>query len=655
MNLRFRDFPITQKLMTVLILAIGTGVALAYLISQGSVLASRAESALREAKALARIVADTSAASLVFNDRKMAGQILESLRAKKDVLSARLFDANLSPFAGYGHAGYGGEDYSSLAEEGPLDLISAALRSRGAEVTHPVMLDGDRVGTISLVVDLDPLRNEFIRQSWITALGMLFAFLASLLIARKLSAAVTRPMFELVGTVREVSRQKRFNLRARRHGDDELGVLTDAFNELLGEIESREAEIRANQSTLENRVLERTEALQRQAEDLRLAQEQLALALDGSSLAIWDWDLASGEVYLSPQWEALFGREPRASRTTSEELLAAVHPDDIAMVDRMARATLAGHVPAFSVEHRIRNHAGEWLWIRSSGKVVIRDGDGRPLRMTGTAGDISDHKQAEAELRQAKEAAESANVAKSQFLANMSHEIRTPMNGVLGMTELLLQSGLNDNQRHLAKTVERSAEHLLQIINDILDFSKIEAGRMDLEHVAFDLNEAIEDVVQIFGERASAKGLELACQIRAGTPTRVRGDPLRFRQILTNLVNNAVKFTARGEVVVRASALRREADFVVLRIDVQDTGIGIPPEAQQRIFEAFAQADGSTTRTFGGTGLGLSIVRQLIRLMNGEIHVDSEPGRGSTFWFTVRLEVAAAGRRDPRNTRTRRT
>jgi two-component system, sensor histidine kinase and response regulator len=640
MKLRFRDFPITQKFMSVLILAMGTGVALAYLISQGSVLASRADSALNEANALAEIISANSAAPLVFGDLAAARTILQSLQGKREVLSASLVDNGNQLLAGYGVSRAADAAWSGLGRGGPLDLIAAALRSKSIEIERPVMLDGEQVGMLRLIVDLDPLRREFIRQSWITALGMLFAFLAALAIAGRLSRTVTGPMFELIDTVRRVSREKRFSLRATRRGDDELGVLTDAFNELVHEIEVRETEIRTHQATLEQKVRERTEALQHQAGELRLAKEQLALALEGSSLAIWDWDIRSGEVYLSPRWGEITGGSAQGNRTTSQALMALMHPDDAESVDRNARAVLAGHVPAFAVEHRLRDGNGNWRWMKSSGKVVSRDGDGTALRMTGTTGDISEHKQVETELRKAKEAAESANVAKSQFLANMSHEIRTPMNGVLGMTELLLQSGLNDNQRHLAKTVERSADHLLQIINDILDFSKIEAGRMDLEHVAFDLTESIEDVVQIFGQRASSKGLELACSVDGETPTRLRGDPLRFRQILTNLVNNAIKFTAEGEVVVRARALERDGDFVVLRIDVSDTGIGITAESQRRIFDAFAQADGSTTRHFGGTGLGLSIVQQLVRLMGGDIHVESVPGQGATFWFTLRLEVA---------------
>jgi len=243
-----------------------------------------------------------------------------------------------------------------------------------------------------------------------------------------------------------------------------------------------------------------------------------------------------------------------------------------------------------------------------------------------------------AELESARRVAELANRAKSEFLANMSHEIRTPMNGVIGMATLLLDAGLTTVQREYAQAILSSAEALLTIINDILDLSKIEAGKLQLECTDLDLREIVEDVAQLLALQADAKGLELIVQIHGGVPEYLRGDPMRLRQVLTNLVGNAIKFTSVGEVQVQVEPIRVESGRALLRFSVSDTGIGIAPERRELLFQPFQQLDGSTTRRFGGTGLGLSIARRLVEMMGGEIGVESEPGHGSRFWFTVDCE-----------------
>ncbi len=288
-------------------------------------------------------------------------------------------------------------------------------------------------------------------------------------------------------------------------------------------------------------------------------------------------------------------------------------------------------------EERAPGQPPRWLLIS---KLPLRDTNGAIIGTFGTSRDITDQKRAAVAMQEAKELAETANRAKSDFLANMSHEIRTPMNAILGMTELLLDTPTSAAQRDYLNMLRDSGESLLVLINDILDFSKIEAGKLELEAVPFDVREMIGDTLKSLAIRAHDKGLELACDIRADVPVRLCGDPRRLRQILVNLIGNAIKFTQLGEVVLRVTCVEQSATESVLQVTVSDTGIGIPESKRARIFHEFEQADNSTTREFGGTGLGLAISARLVHAMGGEIAVESVPGRGSTFYFTVVLHAA---------------
>ncbi len=384
----------------------------------------------------------------------------------------------------------------------------------------------------------------------------------------------------------------------------------------------------------------------RAEEALRTSEERLAMTVQSSHIGIWDWNIATNSVYLSPQWKAQLGYDDASLANDYQEWATRIHADDRRHVEETLQSCLSGAQQQFEYEHRLRHRDDSFRWILSRGGV-LRNADGVASRMVGIHIDTTDRKRGEEELRAAKEVAEAASKSKSEFLANMSHEIRTPMNGVLGTTELLLNSDLTDKQRHLASTVHRSGRTLLAIINDILDFSKIEAGKLEMESVGFDLSQVLSESLELFMEAARRKGLRLTQHTAEGVPLCLKGDPVRFRQVLMNLLSNAVKFTDSGTVSLTTELVESTPHQVLLRLSVTDSGIGIAPAARSRIFDAFSQADGSTTRRYGGTGLGLSIAKQLVLLMGGAITVESTPGSGSTFSFTAWLDRQPLGESFP--------
>lgn len=384
-------------------------------------------------------------------------------------------------------------------------------------------------------------------------------------------------------------------------------------------------------STVARLIAERTAALRESEERFRQMAESIGdvfwlSSADGAAMH-----------YVSPAYEAIWGRSCESLTTNPRAWLDAIHEQDRARVaEAFSRCATGARLDEV---FRVQRPDGGFRWVWDRG-FPIRDSAGVVYRIAGIAEDITARKQIEAALLKATQDAAAASQAKSDFLATMSHELRTPLNSVIGMTELLLGSQLDSKQQRYALLVKSSADTLLGLINDVLDFSKIEAGKLVLEQAEFDLRAAIESVAAALAPAAQQKGLELVSAVAPNVPARVRGDAARLQQVLMNLLSNAVKFTERGEVTARVECVAEDAEGVVIRVAVSDTGIGVPSDRIERLFDSFSQADASTTRRYGGTGLGLTIAKRLVEHMGGQIGATSKVGKGSTFWFTVRLERA---------------
>ncbi len=377
---------------------------------------------------------------------------------------------------------------------------------------------------------------------------------------------------------------------------------------------------------------------------------RLKIATMAGRVGIWSYDVLTNTFSADMQMYKLYGLKEGDYDGSYENWMSLIHPDDREAFFNEFQMTLNG-IKDYNHEFRILWPDNSVHHLRSLAELH-KDEHGKPNIIIGTSIDITHTKAIEEDLKsiitqleetttranQMAVEAEMSNIAKSEFLANMSHEIRTPMNGVIGMTGLLLETNLDSEQRQYTETVRSSAESLLCIINDILDFSKIEAGKLDMEHIDFDLQDVIDDFASTLALKAHEKGLEFICHTEHEVPTALRGDPGRIRQILTNLTGNSIKFTEYGEISINVSLMESIENQAKIKFCISDTGIGIPEDKQDTLFESFSQVDASTTRKYGGTGLGLAISKQLVELMNGKIGVKSEEGKGSEFWFTINIE-----------------
>src|SRR5450432_1654219 len=495
------------------------------------------------------------------------------------------------------------------------------------------------VGEVHVAFARDKLTASIHKMEWFILAGIAGVMLFITLAFAALAHRIIRPIRTLTGSAALLSgEQRELFVPVPVISNDEIGLLSSAFNRMAAQLKSHEA-------SLEAKVRARTEELvqangslaiemgerERMESALRVANRNLSELIDASPVAITAYDLDGKVQSWNPAAERLFGW---SAGEAIGHRVPFVQPDKQSEFDeRRLRIIHSGDDLSATTVRRVKKDGS--LLDLSISSAALRDPHGTVIGLISVITDVTEQERVAEEIQKARAAAEAANRSKSEFLANMSHEIRTPMNGVIGMTELALETDLTDQQREYLDMVKSSAEGLLTVINDILDFSKIEAGKLELEPVAFAIGDAVEEATGMMALRAWQKGLELAVDLQPGLPEVLLGDPLRLRQVLLNLLNNAIKFTDSGEITLRVEAAGEAPGGNCMHFSVRDSGVGIAPDRLNHIFDAFAQADSSTTRKYGGTGLGLTICSRLVALMGGRIWVESTPGSGSVFHFTA--------------------
>ncbi|MFZ4854949.1 MAG: response regulator [Desulfuromonadaceae bacterium] len=629
----FRNTSIKRKMMLFFLTIISVGITMtstAFLVNQ---LYRFNQSAREEITTQTKILARNIAAEITFMDEAAALEILTALKANPRIAAALLFVEDNTLFARYQVNNSDGRNLrpeitAFLHPASDRQALFSALQN-GANsfsflemhplASEPVLLNGERVGTVVIQADLHYLYRELLILAVIMASVAGVTFLVAWMLASRFQKIISDPVISLSKVMSQVSTDKNYAVRAENNSSDEIGTLITCFNEMLQEIQRRDQTVFEQQQQLlgekNSHIRKLTAAVEQSANSIMITTPQ-------------------GDIeYVNPYFSAMTGYEAAEVIGKNPRILSA----EVASPEKyreLWQAVLGGR--QWEGEFLNRKKTGELFWEQASISPVFDD-RGIITSLIAIKVDITERKATEQNLLAAKTAAEAATRAKSEFLANMSHEIRTPMNGVIGMSDLLADTPLNEEQLRFMNAIRSSADHLMGLINDILDFSKIEAGRIELDTSPFLLRPFLGNTLRSLAGKASERGLELAEMVASEVPDALEGDPGRLRQILLNLLTNAIKFSHDGEIRVDVGLESREGSSLLLRFSVRDQGIGIPENKLEMIFDSFTQADASTSKNYGGTGLGLTISRRLVELMGGVIRVESIPGKGSTFSFTAAL------------------
>ncbi len=671
----FKDFSITNKIRSIVMIVCSIALLMACGILGALEVINFRETQVHELSILSQIVADRCTASLAFDDPKIAHETLDALKVKDSIVSAYILNNSGEIFATYYRQGAVAVDLPDSLKTEKTGFDATSLN-----VVSPVFLQGEKIGTVFIRSDLGDMYGLIWKYIGYVALTLFLAILTAFFMLTKLQRFISRPILDLANAAGMTAINMDYSTRVKKTGNDEIGLLVDAFNAMMDQIKQRDLALIESKN--------RAEASARKARDLAKETSQVNVKLqkeiaerkriytallnsekkyrgifENAQEGIFRTDAANRFIDVNPSMAKLLGYDSPADLIHSiYDIKSQIFIHDTEY--QQFFSLLKKNDKADNFECRLKRKDNQLIW-GSVQALAFRDEANHLTYIEGLVEDITERKLSEKklknaykqleqrveertaelretnrELRKAIKAADEAANAKSEFLANMSHEIRTPMNGVISAAELALSEEIPLKVEHYLKIIHSSGNALLGIINDILDFSKIDSGKLVLDNKTFRLDVMLQNTITIFSSVTAGKNIELLLDIRPETPMDVIGDPLRYQQVLTNLIGNAVKFTDRdGMILIEINSENLDPDSILLTCSVKDTGIGMRKEQRDLLFQAFTQGDTSTTRKFGGTGLGLCISQQIVERMNGQIFVESEFGKGSKFTVSTVMKL----------------